>query len=53
MKQQRLITAKHRKIRKLKTLHPNVRIRLLNRKDWRALARKFGWRETAADTAGA
>lgn len=50
-KEQRLMTEKHRKIRKLQALHPDVRIRLLNRKDWQALARKFGWRESK-DTAG-
>jgi len=43
-KQQRLITAKHRKIRKLQTLHPDVRIKLLRRQDYLALARRFGWR---------
>ncbi len=46
------MTAKHRKIRKLQTLHPDVRIRLLTRKDCLALARKFGWREAPTDTAG-
>ncbi len=44
-KVQRLMTEKHRKIRKLKARHPDVRIRLLNRKDWQALARRFGLRE--------
>ena len=43
-KEQRLMTEKHRKIRKLQTLHPDVQIRLLTRKDCLALARKFGWR---------
>lgn len=49
-KEQRLMTAKHRKIRKLMALHPGVQVRLLNRKDWRALARKFGWRELPGHT---
>ena len=51
-KEQRLMTAKHRKTKKLLALHPDVRIRLLTRKDYRALARKFGWRGVGKDTAG-
>jgi hypoxanthine phosphoribosyltransferase len=48
-KEQRLMTEKHRKIRKLQILHPDVRIRLLSREDYLALARRFGWR---GDTSG-
>jgi hypoxanthine phosphoribosyltransferase len=47
-KQQRLMTAKHRKIRKLQALHPDIRIRLLTRRDYLALARRFGWRRDQA-----
>lgn len=48
-KEQRLMTAKHRKIRKARALHPDLRIRLLSRKDCLALARKFGWRKGTTD----
>lgn len=49
-KEQRLMTAKHRKIRKVQALHPDVKIRLLSRKDYLALARKFGWRKGTTDS---
>lgn len=49
-KEQRLMTAKHRKIRKVQALHSDVKIRLLSRKDYLALARKFGWRKGATDS---
>ncbi len=48
-KEQRLMTAKHRKIRKAQALHPDLKIRLLTRKDCLALARKFGWRKSATE----
>ncbi len=48
-KEQRLMTAKHRKIRKAQALHPELKIRLLARKDCLALARKFGWRKGTTD----
>jgi hypoxanthine phosphoribosyltransferase len=48
-KVQRLMTAKHRKIRKAQALHPDLKIRLLTRKDCLALARKFGWRKSTTD----
>ena len=51
-KEQRLMTAKHRKIRKAQALHPDLKIRLLTRKDCLALARKFGWRKSATDNPG-
>lgn len=49
-KEQRLMTAKHRKIRKAQALHPDVKIRLLSRRDYLALARRFGWRKGTADS---
>ena len=51
-KEQRLMTAKHRKLRKLQALHPDVKIRLLSRKDCLALARKFGWRASVMENPG-
>ncbi len=48
-KEQRLMTAKHRKIRKAQALRPDLKIRLLSRKDCLALARKFGWRKSTTD----
>ena len=48
-KEQRLMTAKHRKIRKAQALHPDLKIRLLSRKDCLALACKFGWRKDTTD----
>jgi len=48
-KEQRLMTAKHRKIRKAQALHPDLKIRLLTRKDCLALARKFGWRKSTTE----
>ncbi len=42
-RQQRLATRKHRKLRKLQACHPEVRIKLLRRRDYVALARRFGW----------
>jgi hypothetical protein len=46
------MTAKHRKIRRAQALHPDLKIRLLSRKDYRALALKFGWRADLMDRAG-
>lgn len=48
-KEQRLMTAKHRKMRKAQALHPDLKIRLLSRKDCLALARRFGWRKDTTD----
>jgi hypoxanthine phosphoribosyltransferase len=39
---QRLITRKHRKIRRLRELYPHVRIKLLNVRDVEALMLKYG-----------
>jgi hypoxanthine phosphoribosyltransferase len=39
---QRLITKKHRKLRRLKELHPDINIRLLNRSDFKHLMFKYG-----------
>jgi len=51
-KEQRLMTEKHRKIRKFQILHPDVRIRLLSRKDYLVLARRFGWRPDTSGNVG-
>jgi len=39
---QRLITKKHRKLRRLKELHPNINIKLLNRSDFQQMVHKYG-----------
>jgi hypoxanthine phosphoribosyltransferase len=40
--EQRLITKKHRKIRRLKELYPEVNIKLLNRADFKQMMLKYG-----------
>jgi len=40
--EQRLITKKHRKLRRLHELYPNVNIKLLNRSDFRQMIIKYG-----------
>jgi hypoxanthine phosphoribosyltransferase len=40
--EQRLITKKHRKLRRLRELYPNVNIKLLNRSDFRQMILKYG-----------
>ena len=40
--EQRLITKKHRKLRRLRKLHPDVNIKLLNRSDFKAMMHKYG-----------
>ncbi len=40
--EQRLITKKHRKIRRLKELHPEINIKLLNRSDFKQMMLKYG-----------
>ena len=40
--EQRLITKKHRKLRRLRELYPNVTIKLLNRSDFRQMMLKYG-----------
>jgi hypoxanthine phosphoribosyltransferase len=39
---QSLVTRKHRKLRKLRALHPEVRVKLLYRRDIARLAERFG-----------
>lgn len=39
---QSLVTAKNRKVRKLREKYPEVRIKLLYRKDFQRLAQKYG-----------
>jgi hypoxanthine phosphoribosyltransferase len=41
---QSLVTRKHRKLRKLRALHPEVRVKLLYRRDIERLAERFGLR---------
>lgn len=40
--QQRLITKKHRKLRRLRELHPDINIKLLNRSDFQQMMHKYG-----------
>ena len=40
--EQRLITKKHRKLRRLRELYPNVNIKLLNRSDFKQMILKYG-----------
>ena len=40
--EQRLITKKHRKLRRLRELHPEVNIKLLNRSDFKQMMLKYG-----------
>lgn len=37
------VTKKNRKLRKLRELYPDIKIKLLYRRDYLSLARKFGW----------
>jgi hypoxanthine phosphoribosyltransferase len=40
--EQRLITKKHRKLRRLRKLYPDVSIKLLNRSDFKQMMLKYG-----------
>ena len=40
--EQRLITKKHRKLRRLRKLYPDVNVKLLNRSDFKAMMHKYG-----------
>ncbi len=40
--EQRLITKKHRKLRRLRKLYPNINIKLLNRSDFEQMMLKYG-----------
>lgn len=39
--EQRLITKKHRKLRRLRELYPNINIKLLNRSDFKQMMMKY------------
>jgi hypoxanthine phosphoribosyltransferase len=39
---QRLITKKHRKLRRLRELYPDINIKLLNRSDFKQMIHKYG-----------
>ncbi len=40
--EQRLITKKHRKLRRLRNLYPDINIKLLNRSDFKQMMLKYG-----------
>jgi hypothetical protein len=40
--EQRLVTKKHRKLRRLRELHPEVNVKLLNRSDFTHMMLKYG-----------
>ena len=40
--EQRLITKKHRKLRRLRELYPDINIKLLNRSDFKQMMLKYG-----------
>ena len=46
--EQRLITKKHRKLRRLRELYPNVNIKLLNRSDFKQMILKYGLDDDAS-----
>jgi hypoxanthine phosphoribosyltransferase len=46
--EQRLMTKKHRKLRQLRKLYPEVNIKLLNRSDFKGLMLKYGLDEEEA-----
>jgi len=43
---QKLITKKHRKVRRLRELYPDINIKLLNRADFKQMIHKYGLDET-------
>lgn len=47
--QQRLVTKKNRKIRRLRELYPAVRVKLFYQRDYLALAERFGLEDVLAD----
>ncbi len=51
-RRQALITEKNRKIRKLRRLYPNVRIKLLNREQMHRLLVKYGMHSESEDLIG-
>ncbi len=50
--EQRLITKKHRKLRRLRELYPDINIKLLNRSDFKQLMLKYGLEEEQARLIG-
>lgn len=48
--EQRLMTKKHRKLRKLRKLYPNINIKLLNRSDFKQMMLKYGLDDQAVLT---
>ncbi len=48
---QRLVTRKHRKIRRLRELYPQVDVKLLYRRDYERIARSFGRRRSIVEPA--
>ncbi len=40
--EQRLVTKKHRKLRRLRELYPNINVKLLNRSDFKQIMLKYG-----------
>jgi len=51
--QQRLVRKKNRKVRRLRELYPNVRIKLFYARDFRALMLKYGRAALAGELSGA
>ena len=49
---QRLIRIKRRKVRLLRTLYPDVQIKLWNRKDFEWMLRRFGMEDQSDDLVG-
>ena len=49
---QRLITKKHRKIRQLQELYPDIRIKLVNRRAFGDLLVKYGMQERRSELVG-
>ena len=43
---QSYVTRKHKKIRKLRERYPEVKIKLLNKRDYTNLAAKYDWKQS-------
>ena len=50
---QRLVTKKNRKVRQLRTLYPDVKIKIFYQRDYVALLQKYGLEDASADGASA
>lgn len=48
---QKLVTKKNAKVRRLKELHPEVEVKLLYQRDYQALLAKYGFPRTASPAA--